>query len=326
MPADLRFEFYRLRFHFEAIEPVLFPPGKAGNIIRGAFGRSFRAAACDPACTDSKQCARHCSYRPIFEPRASESGGAGPSGLHDPPRPFIIRAWDFDGHRIVPGGEFWFDLHLFDVRNPQVDEYRRAFARFAEDGVGPNQAKARLNRVEFLDLAGRPMGSARVLTLGLSGVPASAISRLQVDFATPTELKSDGALVEVPEFHVLIARLRDRISTLSSLYGSGPLPIDFRSLVERAKQVRIAMASIHDREIVRRSGRTGQEHSIGGFQGPVIYEGELNEFVPYLVAGRWTGVGRQTAWGKGEIRVSRAESSVAAAAEAASPQPGASPE
>lgn len=326
MPADLRFEFHRLRFHFEALEPVLFPPGKAGNIIRGAFGRSFRAAACDPACTDSKQCSRPCSYRPIFEPRALEAGGSGPSGLHDPPRPFIIRAWDFDGLRIDPGSAFWFDLHLFEVRNPQAEEYRRAFARFAEDGVGPNQAKARLNRMEWLDLAGRPMGASRVLAIGLSGVPTSAISRLQVDFATPTELKSEGMLVEVPEFHVLIARLRDRISTLSSLYGAGPLPIDFRGIVERAKKIRIASAGLHDREIIRRSGRTGQEHSIGGFLGPVVYEGELNEFVPYLVAGRWTGVGRQTAWGKGEIRVSRAAAPLPQQQAGPGPGPEASPE
>ncbi len=53
----------------------------------------------------------------------------------------------------------------------------------------------------------------------------------------------------------------------------------------------------------RRSSRTGQTHSIGGFIGEAEYEGDLREFVPFLRAAKWTGVGRQTVWGKGEIEV-----------------------
>ena len=37
--------------------------------------------------------------------------------------------------------------------------------------------------------------------------------------------------------------------------------------------------------------------------GVAEYEGELGEFVPFLEAAQWTGVGRQTVWGKGAIRV-----------------------
>ena len=43
--------------------------------------------------------------------------------------------------------------------------------------------------------------------------------RLRVRFLTPTELKGG----DEPEFGVLIARVRDRISMLRALYGPGPL-------------------------------------------------------------------------------------------------------
>jgi len=33
------------------------------------------------------------------------------------------------------------------------------------------------------------------------------------------------------------------------------------------------------------------------------YEGQLGEFIPYLEAAQWTGVGRQCVWGKGEIHL-----------------------
>jgi hypothetical protein len=95
--------------------------------------------------------------------------------------------------------------------------------------------------------------------------------------------------------------VRDRISTLRELYGEGPLAIDFRAFGERAGHVRMTRCDIRQVEIVRRSSRTGQVHPIGGFVGQAEYEGELAEFVPYLRASRWTGVGRQTVWGKGEI-------------------------
>ena len=57
-------------------------------------------------------------------------------------------------------------------------------------------------------------------------------------------------------------------------------------------------------EATRCSGRTGQRHSLRGFVGEAEYEGEgLGEFLPWLRAARWVGVGRQTVWGKGEVEV-----------------------
>ena len=51
----------------------------------------------------------------------------------------------------------------------------------------------------------------------------------------------------------------------------------------------------------RTSRGTGQRHSLGGFTGVAEYQGDLAKFLPYLEIARWTGVGRQTVWGKGEI-------------------------
>ena len=81
----------------------------------------------------------------------------------------------------------------------------------------------------------------------------------------------------------------------------GALTIDFRAFGERAALVRMTRCEIEQVEVVRRSSRTGQVHPIGGFIGEAEYEGDLTEFVPFLRAAKWTGVGRQTVWGKGEI-------------------------
>ena len=55
--------------------------------------------------------------------------------------------------------------------------------------------------------------------------------------------------------------------------------------------------------IERFSTRTGQAHPLGGFIGEAEYHGDLAEFMPWLEAARWTGVGRQTVWGKGAINI-----------------------
>lgn len=90
---------------------------------------------------------------------------------------------------------------------------------------------------------------------------------MRVRFLTPTELKSGQQLARPPEFSILAARIRDRVSTLRELYCDGPLEIDFRAFGERAALVRMTRCHIGQVEIVRRSSRTGQVHTIGGFTG-----------------------------------------------------------
>ena len=99
----------------------------------------------------------------------------------------------------------------------------------------------------------------------------------------------------------LLARIRDRASTLRELYGDGPLAIDFKALGERASLVSITRCELALVAAERVSRGTGQTHPLGGFTGFAEYAGDLAEFVPYLKIARWTGVGRQTVWGKGEI-------------------------
>jgi hypothetical protein len=65
----------------------------------------------------------------------------------------------------------------------------------------------------------------------------------------------------------------------------------------------MSRCDIRQVSIERRSSRTGQRHPLGGFIGEAEYEGDLlHEFLPILRAAQWTGIGRQTVWGKGEIR------------------------
>jgi hypothetical protein len=312
----LKFEFRRIRFQFRSKGTLRFPPGKAGNTARGAFGGILRKLVCLPSCglhrKDSEHCdvRADCPYARVFSPHAAP--GEGPSGLIDRPRPFVFRASHLDGCTIREGERFHFDVHLFDIHDDVHDTalayFIRAFAQLGREGLGPGRGRAELIAVDQLDLLGLP--AARPIAIELAVDPAvdpgetpQRVERLRVRFVTPTELKCAREIVDRPEFGTLFARLRDRISTLRALYGAGPLEIDFRAMGAGAAAVRMTRCELTRIETERRSSRTGQRHPLGGFVGEAEYEGELGGFVSYLRLGKWVGVGRQTAWGKGEIEV-----------------------
>jgi hypothetical protein len=296
----MTFELFPWRFTFCALEPLSFPAGKSGNILRGAFGtisHDLFTAAGSPT-----------AGAPVFQPR---SQGRGPSGLSESPRPFVFRSANLDGRTFSPGERFYFDLHVFISPYPPLSIFVLTFEQLVREGLGPGRGKAILESVWQLDEAHKPseqlyrsgssMMQAEPLVLPLS-LDGSEVRRLAVRFVTPTELKSEKGIASRPEFHVLFGRARDRISTLRSLYGAGSLDLDFRAMGERARSVQITRCDLHHVEVERRSTRTLQTHPIGGFVGDVEYRGELTEFLPFLRVAEWTGVGRQTVWGKGEIR------------------------
>ena len=278
------FDFYRWRFQFRALDATYFPRAKSGNIIRGAFGLALQGAA--PAG----------QYERLFEPRAQ---AAVPSGFRDLPRPFVFRTAHLDGQTLDPGEIFWIDVHFFDVLRPALLSFETAFASWKETGIGPRRGRVELEAAVQLDPRDQAAPGPNSISLEADPQP---IPHAVVRFITPTELKTAGGLAERPEFHILFARIRDRVSALRKLYGAAPVDIDFRGLGQRARAVELSRFAIEWDHIDRRSSRTRQTHPIGGFIGDAEYVGELAEFAPWLRVARWTGVGRQTVWGKGDVR------------------------
>ena len=256
----------------------------AANTLRGALGYTFRQVACQPECTEAKTCVvrETCAYARIFEP---VSDGAGPSGLADPPRPFVFRAAHLDQQTFERGQAFHFDVHLFDRHPDTVEYFERSFARLVKPGWGPLVRMDRSDESVALEACSYP------------------VERVEVRFVTPMELKAGHQLAERPDFGVLLSRIRDRLSSLGALYGEGPLEMDFTAFGRRAAAVRMTRCELGHETISRYSTRTKQTHSLGGFTGIAEYSGDLAEFVPFLMAAQFTGVGRQTPWGKGEIAV-----------------------
>ncbi len=268
----MNFEFFALKFFFRAKDSIFFAQGKSANILRGTFGTLFQ---------------QHPAYKDFFEPAAPENA---PSGLKNLPRPFVFRASHLDGAVLAPETDFFFQINVFCSMEPALRYFSETFSRLSEVGIGPRRGRAELLSVE-----------TEALSIPLE--PENDVSSLVVRFLTPTELKGEGTLVHKPEFPILFARARDRVSTLREFYGAGALPLEFAAMGRRAAEVRMTACELRQESVERHSSRTGQTHPLGGFLGEARYEGPITEFIPILKAAQHTGVGRQTVWGKGQIEI-----------------------
>ena len=251
--------------------------GTAANLVRGQFGkillREYPAAYRRYFAPIS---GAGFSLRPASAAPSRELQGQSPSGFRDLPRPFVLRLAELESARFVIG------VNLFEMHDPPLILFRDVLTRVACEGLGASG----LERVDGTERQNISLGPG-----------TRNVTRVRVHFTTPTELKG----VSEPDFGALFSRIRDRVSLLRALYGDGPLEIDFRAMGERARAIAMTRCELHQESAERYSRTQRGTHPLGGFTGVAEYEGDLTEFLPYLEVARWTGVGRQTVWGKGEI-------------------------
>jgi CRISPR/Cas system endoribonuclease Cas6 (RAMP superfamily) len=129
------------------------------------------------------------------------------------------------------------------------------------------------------------------------------LNTIRIQFVTPTWIKSANQVIRKPDFFHILKRLRDRINALSTFCGSGPLDIDFAALGKSAEEVRTVSCDVHWEERFRTSSKTHHRHDLSGFVGQAVYEGDLVEFLPWLLLGEIVHLGKHTAWGMGQMQL-----------------------
>ncbi len=289
-----KFSIYAFRFLFRASDRLIFP-SSAANLIRGALGMELQKIETE---------------QNFFRPQNI----AGPSGFADPPRPFVLRAHELNSCTIETGSTFSFDIHFFEQGVGALQPFTGALVSLQQTGIGQHRSRIQLESIASLDEASQEQtiiwAAAQWLntefnpismTLGLKPLQPETVMRTAVHFLTPTELKQDGEVNSDFSFAVLFARLQQRISALSLFYGENLGGLDSSELTRKSHAVCTVENALSRQTVERRSSRTRQTHPLGGWTGTMIYEGPLTAFLPWLRVAYWTGIGRQTVWGKGII-------------------------
>lgn len=301
----------RYRVTFEALEALNLPT-YLGSTLRGAFGRAFRRLCCPARAGEPCPIPVTCPYHLIFETAPPPEADA--LRTHEEiPRPFVIAPLPSSVPVCSPGSTVVFDLTLVGRAREMVPHFVVTLREV--DRIGRGRRAVALRRMEAThpltgaveavydsgDNVVRPHDLSVCLDDCLATVcPGETVT---VRFVTQTRLKHDGGFARRPDFHIVFRRLLGRLSSLARFHGPGPLDLDFRDLIERARAVVIARDDTRWTRWARYSGRQDRRMEWEGLEGTAAYRGDLKPFWPYLVFGQWTHVGSGTTFGLGGYRL-----------------------
>lgn len=137
---------------------------------------------------------------------------------------------------------------------------------------------------------------------------------IKLRFKTPLRLVTDGRLVQRLSFATLVRRLFERLSALWDAYAGeplqqedGPLAGDFATLLALADQVRAVEDETRWVELSRYSARQQRRMPMGGLVGEITFAGDLMPFLPWLIWGSITHVGKYAVMGNGWYEIERVE-------------------
>jgi len=306
---DLPLSTHRLVFEAETTMRL---PEHLGSAWRGAFGHALKRSVCIQRLRPCPGCLveRTCLYPTLFE--TSPGPDARKMRRYERiPHPFAIAPAGWGARTLEAGRTIQVALVLVGRASAHVPYVVHALVRAAALGIGPDRGRLRLVTA---DRVAGPWADAPVTARGLdAGAACPALPPCppgcRVELETPARLKHRGLHVGPDQFapYDLLMTLVRRITMLAEFHASPVEGTDFRALKAEASAARLLDASLHWRELTRRSSRQGTVMQMGGLLGTARLDlTEAPSLWPYLWLGQWVGAGNGTTMGLGRYRIASA--------------------
>ncbi len=311
------------KLKFAVFEFVLVPEraveftGFKGNVFRGALGKTLRNLTCVFKNNDT-QCKTcfvrdKCIYSILFEsPHLPDGSVLG--HVENAPHPFVL--YVPDKYRLEYPGQS--KIHFFLTLIGQAIEYIPYFILVFEEigkkGIGTTRTPFKIAAVlcgekNIYNPDEKKLNKEFPVHIGLDFWQETwPHCNLTIQLVTPTRLKFAKQFQKFITFEMLMRNLLRRIQLLSALYCSGPEWVDFKYLIELAKEIEMKDADIFWEQQTRFSFRQEQTLAIGGVSGRLEVSGDVSPFMPYLRIGEFLHVGKSTAFGLGKIALEKSES------------------
>lgn len=301
--------------------PLFLPPFK-GSSLRGALTMQFKKLVChQPTVKTCQGCEKElsCSYAYVFETPVMP-GQKGTVGYSKFPRPFVVEPPLDERQEYSEGELLKMSLILFGKAIDYLPYFVVTLRELGASGVGTGRAPFELGAITAVDPFGErrevvydpadPVVRQTTVFLTYSDAIQAAAKlpndRVLVDFLTCTRLMYQGRPVYKPDFHALLRNLLRRISLLSAGHCDEWPDLDYTGLHSRAQKVRIVRSNlemVYWEHVSSRQGGKRIPHE--GIVGMVEYEGDVEEFLPFLVLGMLTHVGDSPVFGMGQYTILR---------------------
>jgi len=280
-------------------------PHFKGSTFRGAFGVALKKVICALRNLQCEECLLNtrCLYARVFE-----------TDKPPYPRPFVIEPPLTSKTNYPEGSSFDFGLILLGEDNNNLGYFVYALDQMGKIGIGRRingrRGHYRLERVTYGDSV---IYSSDEQTLSIpqaieniqldsTAARKVSCSKVQLDLVTPLRLKFKNRLSGELPFHILVRAMLRRAASLFSCYGDGEPELDYRKLVSRAERIKISQSDLKWFDWRRYSNRQDKAMLMGGIVGSVVYEGDLDDFIPFIDFCTRVHVGKQTTFGLGKIK------------------------
>ncbi|MHB8170817.1 MAG: CRISPR system precrRNA processing endoribonuclease RAMP protein Cas6 [Thermincolia bacterium] len=302
-------------------EGLLLPPYK-GSTLRGGFGKAFQRMVCSQRDKECHQCLLQntCPYSYIFE-TAPPPGGQVLRKYENIPRPFVLEPPLETKTFYSPGEKLAFQLVLLGKAIDYLPYFIIIFRELGQMGIGKGRKNYRLDTVNAINLrtGEKPViyngkeemvtnidvsvTGAELVDLCEPSLPEEKPVDLTIRFLTMTRLKFEQEYTVVPEFHIIIRNLLRRLSSISYFHHGVELDLDFRGLIEKAREVTLINRQTRWEDWERYSSRQNARMNLGGIVGEAVYRGNWQEFWPLLKLAEQIHVGKGTVFGLGKVEM-----------------------
>jgi len=311
------FSAYRLNFICEAITAVQLPR-YCGSALRGAFFGALRRDFCLNKKLDA------CLYCPTAEVcpicRLVATVEHDNNRGVEVPRPFSLQPVIMGKTAYEPEQLFSFGITLFG-RSLSLFPYAiLAVQRMGEIGMGNRMVAPGRFSLKEVTVTNPLMVIEKTIysvDTRIVYIPDIAITQpdvlgyaakldtenLNIQLLTPFRLVVENSLAQKLTFRILIQRLLRRLTDLYHFYCDQELQLDFPGLLKRAEAVQIVRDNTSWVDLSSYSSRRHASTPTGGLTGEIAFAGDLEEFLPLLVWGEFTHIGKDSTRGNGWYRI-----------------------
>ena len=315
-------EFHFSRFIFSArCKTRISLPSYSGSTLRGGFGHAFRRTVCALKGRECSDCPlrNQCIYAYVFEtPIPDDSQIMRKYTVA--PHPFILEPAMDNQSTCKEGEDLSFGLTLVGRATDYLPYFIYALDELGRIGIGKGRGKYELRQVLEENPLSQEQGKGRVIYRGddkmlaqpkgpvrwsdiLTPSPAPS-AEMRISFITPTRIKYQNRLTKDLEFHVLFRNLLRRISLLSYFHCRHRLDDrEFKDLIEQAGHIKTVKRALYWHDWERWSNRQETRMKLGGFMGEITYEGDFEQFRPYIRLGEYVHVGKGSSFGLGRYMI-----------------------
>ncbi len=314
------FPLAKFQLTISPIDKIILPKYK-GSTFRGGFGHAFKKVVCVSFHKDCSECLlkEKCIYSYVFEtpiPKDTTIMRKYPYAPH----PFVIEPPLNEKTEFDKNDDLDFGLTLIGRAIDYLPYFIFTFDELGRIGLGKGRGKYLLKEVKNIIKNNDTVeefviykGNDKILNNKYKILSSKDIinqtkkfskkERIELQFITPTRIKYKNKLISELEFHILIRNLLRRISLLSYFHCNEELNINFKDVIEKSKEIIKEDSNLTWYDWERYSYRQEERMSLGGFIGNVTFKGNIKDYLPLILLGQYTHVGKGTSFGLGKYKI-----------------------